>query len=146
MIIFSWQTILLKYHTLFFRKIGNISQDIVVCCSRYCRFLRVKTDLYIHIIMNNNSMQLNVYWALSRISSLCLLDISCVVCWLSLQTVWSQIRPDRTSVQILIKTVWHSDGISVRNFWNDWFWKKSAEQNYPFGKELNVQRLMTVNI
>ena len=36
--IVCWQTILLKYHTLFFSKIGKDEAKFVVCCSRDWRF------------------------------------------------------------------------------------------------------------
>ena len=32
--IVCWQTILMKYHTLFFSKIGKDVEKFVVCCSR----------------------------------------------------------------------------------------------------------------
>ena len=38
----DWQTILMKYHTFFFSKIGEDVAKFVVCCSRDWR-LRVKT-------------------------------------------------------------------------------------------------------
>ena len=50
-----------------------------------------------------------------------------VVCWYLLQTVWNQIRPDKTSGLIWIQTVWHSDGIPERIFRKCWFWNKSAD-------------------
>ena len=34
-----------------------------------------------------------------------------VVCWWPLETVWTQIRPDKMSGLIWIQTVWHFDGI-----------------------------------
>ena len=39
----------------------------------------------------------------------CLLS---VICWWPLQTVWTQIRPDRMLGLIWTHSVWHSDGIS----------------------------------
>ena len=39
-----------------------------------------------------------------------------VVFWWPLQTVWTQIRPDKTSGLIWIKTVWHADGIPEQIF------------------------------
>ena len=36
--IVCWQTILMKYHTLFFSKIGEDVAKFVVCCSRDWRF------------------------------------------------------------------------------------------------------------
>ena len=67
-----------------------------------------------------------------------------VVCWWLLQTVWTQIRPDNMSGLIRIQTVWHSDGIPEIIFRKSWFWKKSADgkkcmNNFPGGKELNMQ-------
>ena len=44
-----------------------------------------------------------------------------------LQTVWTQIRPDKMSGLIWILTVWHSDGIPKNFFPKRWFWKKSAD-------------------
>ena len=50
-----------------------------------------------------------------------------VVCWLPLQTVWTQIRPDKMSGLIWMQTVWHSDGIPERIFRKMCFWKQSAD-------------------
>ena len=63
-----------------------------------------------------------------------------------LQTVWIQIRPDKTLDGdlglIWVKYVWHTDGISGRNFEKAGFQKKheikniSRRQNNPKGKKI----------
>ena len=63
----------------------------------------------------------------------------CVVCWYILQTVWTQIRPDKMSGLFWIQSV--CQGIPEWIFWKCWFWKKSADnkksmKNFPGGKEL----------
>ena len=40
--IVCWQTILMKYHTLFFSKIRKDVSKFVVCCSRDKRFKSLK--------------------------------------------------------------------------------------------------------
>ena len=66
-----------------------------------------------------------------------------VVCWWLLQTVWTQIRPDKMSDLILAQSVWHSDGITERIFSKKLILKKSADdrksmKNFPGGKELKL--------
>ena len=39
-----------------------------------------------------------------------------VVCWWSLQTAWTQIRTDNSSVLIWLQPVWHSDSVPDRFF------------------------------
>ena len=43
--IVCWQTILMKYHTLFFSKIKTDIAKFVVCCSRAWRFKGLKKDI-----------------------------------------------------------------------------------------------------
>ena len=50
-----------------------------------------------------------------------------VVCWLPLQTVWTHIKPDKTSELIWIQTVWHADGIPEIIFWKSRFSSKSTD-------------------
>ena len=58
----------------------------------------------------------------------------------TLQTVWNQIRPEKTSSLIWIQTFWRSGCIHERIFWKKrWFWKQKRQmtesmQNYPAGK------------
>ena len=47
------------------------------------------------------------------------------VSWYPLQTVWTQVRPDKMSGLIWIQTVWHFDGNLERIFWKSWFWKNT---------------------
>ena len=56
----------------------------------------------------------NLEWSL-LVSCTCVVCNKCVligtvfvVCWYPLQTVWTQIRPDKKSGLIWIRTVWHS--------------------------------------
>ena len=49
------------------------------------------------------------------------------VCCYFLQTVWTQIRPDKMLGLTWIQGVWHSDGIPKIFFWKSWFWKKWAD-------------------
>ena len=42
--------------------------------------------------------------------------LTSVVCWLPLQTIWTQLRPDKTSGMIWIQTAWHSTDIPERTF------------------------------
>ena len=72
------------------------------------------------------------------------LVVNFIVRWYPLQTVWTQIRPDKTSGLIWIQTVWHSDGISERFFEKVNLkkkkihkWQKSM-QNYPTQKKLTT--------
>ena len=56
-----------------------------------------------------------------------------------LQTVWTQIRPDKSSGLIWIQTFWHFAGIPVRIFRKKLLEKKNSRrpksmQNYPVGK------------
>ena len=65
-----------------------------------------------------------------------------VVCWWSLQTDWTQIRPNKMSGLIWIRTVWHSDGIPEGIFRKSWYKKnqqttKKNMKNYPVGNELS---------
>ena len=71
--------------------------------------------------------------------------LTSVVCWLPLQTIRTQIRPNETSGMIWIQTAWHSTDIPERSFTKkqhkktNWFWKKiSADDktmtNYLVGK------------
>ena len=39
-----------------------------------------------------------------------------VVCWLTLQKVWTKIRTDRMLVLIWIQTIWHFDSVPESNF------------------------------
>ena len=60
-----------------------------------------------------------------------------------MQTVWTQIRPDRTSVLIWVQTVWHSDGINEIVCRKGWFWTKNQQttksmQNYPVRRALSL--------
>ena len=64
-----------------------------------------------------------------------------VFCWLSLQTVWTQIRPDKMSNLIWIPTIWDTDHIPGRSFEKCSFWKKvkrwqKSIQNFRECKEL----------
>ena len=62
-------------------------------------------------------------WALDDILEL----ILSVVYWWPLQTVWTQIRPDKMLGLFWTQSVWQSDGIPKRIFPKSWFWKKSAD-------------------
>ena len=57
----------------------------------------------------------------------CLQSQQKYVCWKLLQTLWTQIRPDKMSGLIWIKTVWHYDRIQKRSFRKSWFWKKNQQ-------------------
>ena len=48
---------------------------------------------------------------------------------LAMQTVWTQIRPERMSVLIWIQTIWHSDSVSERIFLKNVYFEKSADDN-----------------
>ena len=49
--------------------------------------------------------------------TLCLLEVTFVICRLPLQTVWIQIRTNKMSVLIWIQTIWHSDSVPEIIFW-----------------------------
>ena len=67
-----------------------------------------------------------------------------VFCWESLQTVWTQIRPDRMSDPTWIQIVWHSDDNPERILLKMLNLKKSADnkslKNSPSCKELSPLR------
>ena len=44
-----WQTILVKYHTLFLLKTGKDVLNFVVCCSRDWRFLKGLKETSVHM-------------------------------------------------------------------------------------------------
>ena len=80
------------------------------------RFICLQTQFAVSLIdKNEESIALRSYCSPPEFTS--------VVSWWILQTVWIQIRPDKTSALIWIQAVWHSDGIPERFFWNkNWFW------------------------
>ena len=50
-----------------------------------------------------------------------------VVCWLPWQTVWTQIRPNKTSGLIWIN-LFDTQMVFLKEFFkNKWFWRKSAD-------------------
>ena len=66
-----------------------------------------------------------VHQMLEQVLTRCLLS---VVCWQTLQTVWTQTRPDRMSCLFWIQTVWQSDGIPERFFLKKLILKKISRQ------------------
>ena len=62
------------------------------------------------------------------------------ICWLSLQTVWIQIRSDKMSDLIWHQTVWQSDGISERSFRKKLIWKIFASKQNNILKLPNMHR------
>ena len=85
---------------------------------------------------------LKVWWEFSSwLLTLSLLVATFVICWYPLQTVWTQIRPNKMLCLIIqmfgliikmlgliwIQTVWHSDAIPERYFWKKLIKKKKKE-------------------
>ena len=64
------------------------------------------------------------------------LVVTFVVCWHPLQTVWTQIRPNKTSGLIWIQTVCHSDGIPERKKSLKKIQTTKSMQTYPACKDL----------
>ena len=65
-----------------------------------------------------------------------------VVCWKLLQTVWTQIRPDKLSCLVWTQTVFDTDCIPEIIFLKSWFWKKiSRRQNKKHAKLPSRQRV-----
>ena len=61
-----------------------------------------------------------------------------------MQTVWTQIRPNKMSGLIWIQTVWHPDGIPERVFQKNDFENKSADDKIH-EKLHSMQRAKSVN-
>ena len=73
------------------------------------------------------------------------------VCWYPLQTVWTQIRPDKMLGLILTQSVWHSDGIPDRFFFEKvdiyFFWKQKNQLTTKKRAKLpSMQRVKTAQI
>ena len=64
-----------------------------------------------------------------------------VICWYSLQTVWTQIRTNKMSVLIRIQTVWYSHSVPERFFWIKPSDNNKSINNYQACK-LNMSQCM----
>ena len=120
----------------------------ITCFHKSFIFCREKKYFIRVIVMSDlRAYRLYHWWTVVVLTTIVLMPLSCwtnyylyklsfnslptsfIYGW-PLQTVWTQIRPDKMSGLIRIQTVWHSDDqYSWRNFRKSWFWKKSVKKN-----------------
>ena len=72
-----------------------------------------------------------------RVQTLCLPVATSAIYWQPLQTVWTQVRPDKMLDLIWIQTVWHYHGIPETIFRNNWFWKNQKTTKKKTAKSSN---------
>ena len=92
-------------------------------------------------------MQIHLLFFVLRMNSFLASDNFCRLP-ITFQTVWTQIRTDRTLVLIWIQTYCHSDSVPERFFWKILFWKKSSDSKsmtkYSACKELILKVLSLI--